>query len=449
MKAALYIRVSTQEQVENYSIESQRERLKAHCISKDWNVYDTYIDGGYSGANTERPALQKMLNDLDKFDAVVVYKLDRLSRSQRDTLELIEEHFLKNKVEFVSVTETLDTSTPFGKAMIGILSVFAQLERETIAERMRIGHIKRAETGLRVMGGDYDPAGFKRHNGELIPIEAEKKHIQEAFNLYEELHSITKIQSELKKLGYDVWRFRRYRDILMNPLYAGYVSFAGKKYKGRHPQYISDEQFNRVQVLLSRHKGHNAHKAKKSLLSGLIVCKKCGEKYHTYQTKDKGKTYRYYICRARRFPSEYEKKCLNKTWNYTKLENLIIDEIHNISYSKHIEKKDKPKINFDKQLKKLDYKIEKLIGLYTEDNIKKEVLDKQIDKIDLEKRRIYEAIEEQEILFKNELSQDQLHQYSIDLTISDFPKKQAIIEKLIKQITIDGDNVDITWNFSL
>ncbi|MGR5966684.1 recombinase family protein [Bacillus cereus] len=83
-------------------------------------------------------------NDLKNIDVVVVYKLDRLSRSQRDTLELIEEHFLKNKVDFVSITETLDTSTPFGKAMIGILSVFAQLERETIAERMRMGHLKKS-----------------------------------------------------------------------------------------------------------------------------------------------------------------------------------------------------------------------------------------------------------------------------------------------------------------
>ncbi|MCY8324286.1 recombinase family protein [Bacillus spizizenii] len=449
MKAALYIRVSTQEQVENYSIESQRERLKAHCVSKDWTVYDTYVDGGYSGATTERPALQKMLKDLDKFDAVVVYKLDRLSRSQRDTLELIEEYFLKNNVEFVSVTETLDTSTPFGKAMIGILSVFAQLERETIAERMRIGHIKRAEAGLRVMGGDYDPAGFKRHNGDLIPIEVEKKHIQDAFNLYEELHSITKVQSELKRLGYDIWRFRRYRDILSNPLYAGFVTFAGKTYKGQHEQFISEKQFQRVQTLLSRHKGHNAHKAKKSLLSGLIVCKKCGENYHTYQTNDKGRTYRYYICRARRFPSEYENKCMNKTWNYNKLESLIIDQIHNLSYSKQLVKIETPKINYDKQLKKLDSKIEKLIDLYSEDKIEKEILDKQIDKIDLEKRQIYKAVEAQERLVENEISAEQLNQYFIDLTTSDFEKKQAIIEKLVKQISIDGDNVDITWNFNL
>ncbi|ELG7151519.1 recombinase family protein, partial [Listeria monocytogenes] len=136
MKAAIYIRVSTQEQIENYSIQAQTEKLTALCRSKDWDVYDIFIDGGYSGSNMNRPALNEMLSKLHEIDAVVVYRLDRLSRSQRDTITLIEEYFLKNNVEFVSLSETLDTSSPFGRAMIGILSVFAQLERETIRDRM-------------------------------------------------------------------------------------------------------------------------------------------------------------------------------------------------------------------------------------------------------------------------------------------------------------------------
>lgn len=91
--------------------------------------------------------------------------MDRLPRSQRDTLELIEEYFLKDNADFLSITETLDTSTPFSKTMISILSVFAQLEHETIAERMRMGHLKRAENGLRGNSGDYDPSGYTRQYG--------------------------------------------------------------------------------------------------------------------------------------------------------------------------------------------------------------------------------------------------------------------------------------------
>ncbi len=452
MKAAIYIRVSTQEQVENYSIEAQRERLEAYCKAKGWTVYEIYIDGGYSGASIERPALQSMLQDLKKIDVVVVYKLDRLSRSQRDTLELIEEHFLKNQVDFVSVTETLDTSTPFGKAMIGILSVFAQLERETIAERMRMGHIKRAEEGYRGMGGDYDPAGYKRENGELVLIEEESKHIQLAYDLYEQYCSITKVQARLKELKYNVWRFRRYSDILRSKLYCGYVSFAGTHYKGRHEPIITEEQFERVQDLLSRHKGHNSHKAKESLLSGLITCSKCGESYVVYQTagdnkRNYGKIYRYYICRARRFPSEYEEKCTNKNWNVKKIEEVLINELNSFIVDKHVDNQDFDHVNYDALLKKVDEKMERLLSLYVDGNLGKGLLDKQMDKLDKEKQALYEKKLQQENRRHSTVTGDQLKQYSVDLIAADFPTRQSIVQKLIRQIYIDGDDIEVEWAF--
>jgi site-specific DNA recombinase len=452
MRAALYIRVSTQEQVENYSIESQRERLEAYCKSKGWEIYDVYIDPGYTGSNTERPALNRLLSDLKNIDVVVVYKLDRLSRSQRDTLELIEDHFLKNNVDFVSLTETLDTSTPFGKAMIGILSVFAQLERETIAERMRMGHIKRAQEGYRTSGGNYDPAGYARgENGELVIKEDEALHIKIAYDLYEQLHSITKIQERLKELGYTVWRFRRYNDILRAKLYCGYVSFAGTYYKGLHEAIISEEQFNRVQLLLSRNKGNNAHKAKQSLLSGLIGCGSCGENYVTYQSRDKvikDKYYRYYQCRARRFPSEYDEKCMNKTWNYTKLEGLVIEEINNLIIDKKGENKEATLINYDKMIKKVDEKMERTLGLFIGDNkVPVALLNKQISALEEEKLQLQHKKEMQEIHSSTVITEKELKQYSIDLTSAEFSTRQSIIQKLINQIIIHDEKVEIVWNF--
>lgn len=448
MRAAIYIRVSTQEQVENYSIESQQERLEAFCKAKGWSIYDTFLDPGFSGASMDRPGLQRLLKEINNIDVVVVYKLDRLSRSQRDTLTLIEDHFLKSRVEFVSVTETLDTSTPFGKAMIGILSVFAQLERETIAERMRMGHIKRAEEGYRVMGGDYDPAGYARKNGDLELKMDEAKHVQEVFNLYERYHSVTKVQKSLKEMGYKVWRIRRYQDILKNKLYCGYVSFAGKYYKGRHQAIITEEQFDRVQVLLARHKGKNAQKAKQSLLSGLIYCGKCGEVYHTYQCRDKDKYYRYYICRARRFPAEYDTgKCMNKIWNYEKIVNLITEEINNLSLDKKATAKKTNKVDYNKALKKIDDKMERIIGLYGDGNMPIEILNKQMTSLEIEKEQLQKKKESQELQQNHTFTEDDLKQYSIDLTIADFNTKQAIVQKLIKQINIFGEDVEIIWNF--
>lgn len=450
MRAAIYIRVSTQEQVENYSIESQRERLEAYCKSKDWIVYDTFIDPGFSGSNTERPALTRLLSDLNNIDVVVVYKLDRLSRSQRDTLELIEEHFLKNQVEFVSITETLDTSTPFGKAMIGILSVFAQLERETITERMRMGLVKRAEEGYRTAGGNYDPAGYTRNEGELVIKEDEALHVKTAYDLYEQFHSITKVQTRLKELGFEVWRFRRYNDILRAKLYCGYVSFAGTYYNGRHEPIITEEQFDRVQMLLSRHKGKNAHKAKESLLSGLITCGHCRENYVTYQSRDKvkkDKYYRYYQCRARRFPSEYDEKCMNKTWNYQQLEKIIIDEINEFMVGKKAVDKKANKINYEKMIKKVDEKMERILGLYADGNMPVTLLNKQINTLEQEKIQLQNKRDKQEMQQGIGFSDKDLKQYSVDLLASDFSTRQAIVQKFIKQIVIHNENLEIVWNF--
>lgn len=449
-KAAIYIRVSTQEQVENYSIEVQRERIRAFCTAKNWEVYDEYIDGGYSGSNLERPAIKKLLSDLKNIDVVVVYKLDRLSRSQRDTLELIEEHFLKNNVDFVSITETLDTSTPFGKAMIGILSVFAQLERETIAERMRMGHLKRAEKGLRGNGGDYDPAGYTRQDGNLILKKDEADHIKRAFDLYEQYYSITKVQEVLKEEGYPIWRFRRYRDILSNTLYIGRVTFSGKEYEGQHEPIISSEQFKRVQALLKRHKGHNAHKAKQSLLSGLITCSCCGENYVSYSTgKSKAaesKRYYYYICRAKRFPAEYEERCMNKTWSRKKLEEVIISELKNLTEEKKQTNKKEKKINYEKLIKDIDKKMERLLDLFMNTtNISKGLLEQQMEKLNLEKEKL---------LNKQQRSEEESLSREVTLTTTDdafeeldFKEKQIIINNFIEQIYINQNNVKIIWRF--
>ncbi|OTW84364.1 recombinase family protein [Bacillus thuringiensis serovar cameroun] len=449
-KAAIYIRVSTQDQVENYSIEVQRERIRAYCTAKGWDIYDEYIDGGYSGSNLDRPDIKRLLNDLKKIDVVVVYKLDRLSRSQRDTLELIEEHFLKNNVDFVSITETLDTSTPFGKAMIGILSVFAQLERETIAERMRMGHIKRAENGLRGNGGDYDPSGYTRKDGQLIIKKDEAAHIKRVFDLYEQYYSITKVQEVLKEEGYPIWRFRRYRDILSNTLYIGRVTFSGKEYEGQHEPIVTSEQFKRVQTLLKRHKGHNAHKAKQSLLSGLITCSCCGENYVAYSTgKSKAaesKRYYYYICRAKRFPAEYEERCMNKTWSRKKLEEVIFDELKNLTVKQSASQKKEKKINYEKLIKDIDKKMERLLDLFTNTtNISRQLLETKMDKLNSEKEHL--ILKQQSYEQEFSISKDMITTINESLETMDFKAKQVMINTFIQQIHIDHDVVDIIWRW--
>ena len=174
IKGACYVRVSTENQLENYSIEEQTERLTAYCKAKDITIVKFYTDGGYSGGNVNRPGLQQMLGDIAAgiIDTVIVYKLDRLSRSQKDTLMLIEDKFLANHVDFVSINENFDTSTPFGRAMIGILSVFAQLEKDQITERFTMGRVGRARNGY-FHGGAYAPTGYDYADGNLVVNEYE------------------------------------------------------------------------------------------------------------------------------------------------------------------------------------------------------------------------------------------------------------------------------------
>lgn len=171
MKTAIYVRVSTLEQAEGgYSIDEQIDTLTKYCEIKKWSVEKIYKDGGYSGSNTDRPGMKRLIQDAKrkKFDSVLVYKLDRLSRSQKDTLYLIEDVFNAYNIAFMSLQENFDTSSAFGKAMIGILAVFAQLEREQIKERMSMGKRGRAKAG-KAMSWSIVPFGYTYENDTYIP----------------------------------------------------------------------------------------------------------------------------------------------------------------------------------------------------------------------------------------------------------------------------------------
>ena len=202
-KTTAYVRVSTQEQArEGYSIEEQKDKLIKYAEAHDWIIYNTYVDAGYSGGNLDRPSIKRLLDDADgnKFSKVVVYKLDRISRSQKDTLFLIEDVFIPNGVDFVSMSENFDTSTPFGKFMIGILSTFAQLERETIKERTKLGKEGRAKSGL-WSGGGRVPIGYRYDNNDNLTIDPyEASIVRRIYKEYtEDLKTIREISVQLRK----------------------------------------------------------------------------------------------------------------------------------------------------------------------------------------------------------------------------------------------------------
>ena len=274
-RAALYMRVSTDAQFEEgYSIEQQKEMLEAYCKAKRIEEYECYIDPGFSGSNIERPAMQNLIRDIreGRITHVLVYKLDRLSRSQKDTLYLIEDVFNTHDVTFTSLNENFDTSTPTGKAMLGMMSVFAQLERETIRERTRMGMLGRLKEGY-WPGGARTPFGYDYDSaqGTLVP-NADAARVERCFELLIAGYSPDNI-ARMLGFKYD----NTVRNILGRKTYLGLIEYNGVCYPGRHAPLVSQEVFARAQRILDQRAARREWTSQ-YLLTGLLVCGRCGAK---------------------------------------------------------------------------------------------------------------------------------------------------------------------------
>lgn len=299
-RVAIYIRVSTSKQDEGYSIPLQKERLIAYCKAKGWVVAGLFIDPGHSGSSLDRPGLVNLMEGIaaGKFDVVLVYKLDRLSRSQKDTLYLIEDVFMANGVDFVSMQESFDTTTIYGRAMVGILSVFAQMERETITERTMMGRTGRAEEGL-WHGGGTDPIGYDYVDGELVVNEPEAEQVRMVYGFFADGFSVTEISRRMD--GYhtkhgDWSHTSTVGNVLDNPLYAGTVHFDGVQSRGRHTAIVPKDVDRRVKARRARQKRAEASGDSAFLLTGVIYCASCGARYFPHK-RPNGKVV--YSCHSR------------------------------------------------------------------------------------------------------------------------------------------------------
>lgn len=201
-KACVYTRVSSDEQVKGCSLEEQERMCKAAIESKGWKYVSTYSDPGISGRTMNRPGLQAMIEAIrnDEVEAVFVFKLDRLSRKQRDTMAIIEDIMQKNDIDLVSLHETLDTSTPWGRAMIGILSSFNQMESENIQMRTQMGRDAKMKKGG--YAGGKPPLGYKAVEGNLVIVPEEAEIVRLIFKLRKEGGTLVGIAEELNRLGY-------------------------------------------------------------------------------------------------------------------------------------------------------------------------------------------------------------------------------------------------------
>lgn len=447
IKGACYVRVSTDNQLENYSIEEQTDRLKAYCKAKDIQIVKIYTDGGYSGGNVNRPALQQMLQDIDKglIDSVIVYKLDRLSRSQKDTLMLIEDCFLAKNVDFVSVNENFDTSTPFGRAMIGILSVFAQLEKDQITERFTMGRIGRAKNGY-FHGGGNAPTGYDYIDGELVINDYEAIQVKDLYNRFLKGYSIHNCWQYMQQ-KYGGWSNEvSVRNVLKNELYIGKVKFKGVAYQGNHQPIISEETFRQVQDLFnSSRRASDTFKRSpfkaSTLLSSLVYCGKCGARFHgehgNYSCYSRTKGDKKYIV---------DPNCKNKKWKIEELDRLVLDYIMRLDFSKlkSGHPVPVPVTDYSIRLNEIDKQIGKLIDLYQVSGIPIETIQEKMDALNKEKEALLNISKPKNVpvttLAEMITARDTL------MSLSDtgsLDEKRACLTMIIDRIIIDDDNVNI------
>lgn len=479
MGVGLYIRVSTQEQAdEGYSVGEQEERLKNYCKAMSWQIHKIYVDPGYTGSNTDRPGLQNMIDDIKagQLDKVVVYKLDRLSRSQLDTLYLIEKVFIAHGTDFVSMTENFDTSTTMGRFMIGMLAVFAQLERDRINERTMMGKEARAKSGkwhggsTQPIGYDYDPK-----TEDLTINDYEALQIRELYKLFLDGVPLRATERIFAEKGYThkhgTWDPKSMRRVMANKINIGYIKHRGKWYPGEHEPLIDDDTFARANTLLENRAAQFAASgyrpgAQTTYLGGLLYCKHCGGKFAKDQQILRGDRPNklMYICNSR---SKRVKKmikdpnCKNKRWEMIALDNVVFDEIRKLSADPaHIQHLRDKKAKEDgtpekiailkKEIDKINAQISRFMDLYGVGTFTIDQVSEKVNPLNEQKN----GIEKEIAALKGggqELTAKETYQIVKDfesiLQRGDFDEIRLLIETLIYNIIIDNDIVQINWKF--
>ncbi len=449
-KAAIYIRVSTDYQAEEgYSIEAQKEQLSAYCVSKGIKNYEYYIDGGWSGSNIERPEMKKLIEDVkeEKISHVIVYKLDRLSRSQKDTLYLIEDIFNPHGVDFVSLNESMDTSTPMGRLMLGILSAFAQLERENIRLRTRMGMKERVKSGL-WMGGGRIPFGYdyNKEEGILVPNKDAKK-VKQIYSLYIEGKSPQYIANVLG-LKYD----RLVNQILTRKSNYGIIEYNGEEYQGKHEPIISKETYDLAMMQMMERKTVRVNSTE-HLLTGLVYCGKCGAKMRYQKWSKKGSKF---VCYSQQNSKPYlvkDPNCSQERLWTDEVEKIVIEAVFNFvdnfkpSETESIIQDDPVTLLYAQQ-KELENKIKKLYNIYSEDD-SDEIL---LDTISELKRKLKDINKKIEIETQNSMIiKKRQERTEIIYTIKELwdtlsvEQKKVILRKIIKKIVITGTHVHVDF----
>lgn len=509
-RVAIYCRVSTTEQAEEgYSIDEQKRKIREYCEREGHEIYNLYKDRGISGKNiNNRPGIKRLLQDAtnNKFDLVIVWKLNRISRKLLDILNIVE-LLDKHNIAFRSLTESFETETPSGKLQLNIMGAIGEFERETIAENVKMGMLARAREG-RWNGGvvlGYDVVeipsdGKKRKNSKLEINEKEACAVRRIFELYSQGNGYKAVVNRINKEGYKTKKNNQFavatvKEILNNPVYIGKIRYNvrqdwSKKRRnkinpdpiiseGQHESIIDIETWNKVQVILKeRSKKHNKVYDSEFPLTGILKCPVCGagmtisrstskrkdgtkrvlEYYSCGNWKNKGTA----VCKSNSIRVEVaDEYVLNKVMELINDKSILKKAIDNINDTRL--NKVKPILEelngISKEIVNLEVKKNKSIELYEDGILDKLELSQRIKIInnDLEKLKYREHELKQTVtIAEGEPVQYELIEKVMDkfkevfLDMSTSQQRKQLLHLLINQITINEnrevDSIEIQIN---
>lgn len=340
VRCAVYTRKSSEEglDMDFNSLDAQRESCEAYIVSQraeGWTaVSDRYDDGGFSGGTLERPALKRLVAAVQagKIDVIIVYKIDRLSRSMLDFLNLVE-LFERHGVTFVSVTQSFNTKDAMGRMALNILVTFAQFERELIGERIRDKVAASRKRG-KWMGG-WTPLGYEVRDRKLLVHEADAERVRSIFRRFVQLKSATLLARELVAAD-ERTRYGQLLDkgvlykILHNRVYLGEAVHKGTSYPGEHEAIIDQKLWDQVQAIFKespRKRANNSRAQSPALLKGLLFGPD-GAAMSPTHTRKSGRLYRYYISQTAM--KQGRSDCPVKLVPAAELERIIIDQVRRL-----------------------------------------------------------------------------------------------------------------------
>lgn len=474
MKAALYIRVSTDEQAkEGFSITTQKERLTQFCQSQDWEIYDYYIEDGKSAKDMSRPELQRLLTDVEneKLDIVLVYRLDRLTRSVRDLYELLQT-FEQHNVKFKSATEVYDTTTAMGRLFITLVAALAQWERENLAERVRVNMEQMVYEGKRP--GAPIPYGYDK-NGNVIP--EEKETLRLLRKLYMDGHGTNTVAKKLNQMGRlkrgVEWTTFTVYYVLDNPYYAGLIRWGSKKKNGKYPTKKKEELVDCILApgshepifTLEEYKKHKEEMKRRSFkgysikyhywFKGVAKCHRCGSAMTgrpVFKKRKDGSRYQvlYYVCARRQsglvcpmpmIKQETAEKLIMEHIEQIKLDKAEIDK-HTVEKMVEQNELQKELDQLNKQLEEIKKRRKKWQYAFVEDLITADELRERNQEEEEKERVINERIDEIRREMDLELSNEEIKNLMLTLPevweVLDDREKNELIRTIFKRIEFDA-----------